>query len=306
MLAENKNFWDNLSKIQNALLSSDEDFSQFLDVNHDYFIQQRNTLSFLPLGCVFELAERLNFHFEDLLKDNFSTKAIINNLCGNISIDEKYSVATYSTTRPIMNIINYLELVRGERAKISLLRKFQISESFLSNPNQKTNIHLISDAVKYLAKTYQLTHEDFIAMGRMAPLSITDNTLKNNLANKKNIYDLIDYFVNDCALLFDKNFTYRITSMQRNYAVIEATTNKNVLEELRLTPTEFGNEEVCLTRMGVLSSITQFKYGQYTQVSKIDSIYTGAKSHRYLIDLSPFTNLSGLTIRLADPQAIYH
>jgi hypothetical protein len=197
-------------------------------------------------------------------------------------------------------------LIRGERAKVNLFRKFQISEDFLSNPNQKTNILLISDAVQYLAKTYQLTNEDFIAMGRMTPLGITDNSLRNNLVNKKNIYDLLDYFVNDCAQLFDKNFTYQIVNMHTDYAIIEATPNKNVLEELQLTPTEFGNENACLTRVGVLSSITHLKYGQYAQVSKIDSIYTGAKSHRYLIDLSPFTNLSGLTIRLADPQAIYH
>jgi hypothetical protein len=306
MLAENQNFWDNLGKIQNALLSSDEDFSQFLDVNHDYFIQQRNTLSFLPLGCVFELAERLNFHFEDLLKDNFSTKGIISRSQGNYSLLEKYSVATYAKTRHIANVIKYLEHSRGERAKINFMRKFQLTDEFIASEKSSVNILLATDIMNYLTSAYQFTNAEFIKIGQMTPFTTMNKDIQEALLTKKNIYGSVEYFFDELSARFDKNCTYRIDNMNSDYAIIEAKSNKYVVEELAVLHTQFGSESVCATRMGLISSLTWYKYKQFVPMKKIASVYKGDRSNLYLMDLTPFKDLSRSPKVSLCSQPIYH
>lgn len=306
MQAENKNFWINLGKIQDALLLSDKEFSDYLGISYAHYTKQKNALNFLPINCVFECAEKLNFHFEDLLQERFSTKAILSKIQGNYSMPEKYSVANYSTTRPIMNVLSYLAREKGERCKINLLRKFQISDLFFDNQDQKTNILLITDIVRYLTTTYQLKPSDLLAIGQMTPLTITNKDFRHGLICKNNIYELIDFFVNDCAGLFDKNYSYQIEKMTNDYAIVEAIPNKNVIQELQLPLTQFGSEGVCHTRMGVLSSITWLKYKRFANVKKISSLYAKDNCNRYIIDLAPFSNLCNLAGAHSDTSAIYH
>jgi len=42
MQAENKIFWLNLEKVQNALLQSDEEFSQYLGLDYGFFLIQKD------------------------------------------------------------------------------------------------------------------------------------------------------------------------------------------------------------------------------------------------------------------------
>jgi hypothetical protein len=294
MQVENKNFWLNLEKIQNALLKTDEEFSAYLGIEHKLFLKQKTTNSFLPLNCIFECAENLNFHFEDLLNDGFNTLPILNKIRGKHALLERYSIATYSTTVPTGNALNYLQQTRGERAKISLLRKFQLTEEFITNEKSKVNAHLLADIVQYLGKAHQFTNSDLIQVGRMTPLTITNHNFRNALKNQKNIYNLVDFFVNDCAHFFDKNFTYKITNLDQNYATIEATPNHYVLDELGISSNSLGNEEACFTRMGVLSSMTWFKYKTNAKIKKISSLYQGDAANRYLMDISSFKNIDPL------------
>lgn len=306
MLAEKKNFWNNLGKIQIALSLSDRDFSNFLDIKHNQFLNKKRNLEFLPINCVFECAEKLNFHFEDLLHDTFDITPILSKIQDTHNLPSKYAVATYSSTRPIMNVINYIERNRGERAKTNLLRKFQTTEEFLNNINQKTNILLMSDMIRYLAETYNLKHQDFYALGRMTPFTLMNQGLINELGNKSNVYQLLDYFLDEIAHRFDKNFTYRINNISGDYAILEALPNKYVVDELNLKDFQFGNEETCCSRMGVLSSITWAKYKTFAETKKISSIYQGDQTNLYLFDLTPFKKLSGLNTNRHIDHTIYH
>ena len=119
------------------------------------------------MNCVFECAEKLNFHFEDLLHENFSTKSILGKIQGNYSLQEKYSIATYSKTRHLANVLKYLEKTRGEREKTNFLRKFQLTDDFISQGNNNVNILLTTDIMQYLASTYNFSNLEFIRIGQM-------------------------------------------------------------------------------------------------------------------------------------------
>lgn len=306
MLNENDIFWSNLEKIQIVLLKTDEDFASFLGLSHHQFLKDRAQKKFLPLLNIFELSEKLNFHFEDLMNPLFNTQNIQSLLYGKQSLDNRYCNATYSFTRPIVNILNYLELARGPRAKINVIRKFQLSEEFISNPAQKTNIFLIADIIRFLASTYNFSEEEFRAMGKRTPFIATNNFLESKLSKHKNITDVLECFFSECSGLFDKNCDYRLSAIMGNQAIIEALPNKYVVDELQIDYDQFGNEQGDMTRMGVFSSITWYKYKSFANIKKISSIYQGDQTNRYIMDISPFQYLSNSNKFLSASSSIYH
>lgn len=301
---ERQLFWTNLEKIRNVLLFSDNEFAEFIGISFSEYAKSKSTHTLLSLDCVFELAEKLNFHFMDLFKADF--KLLYN--CDDQATLEKYTIAPYSKLTPTLNIISYLEKTRGTRAKTNLLRKLQLSENFLNNDQSRTNIHLISDTTHYLAETYNFSEHEFIGMGRQTPFSPVGKLIQDKLKGpEKNIEDILDTFVYECCHYFDKNCDYRILSMANDYAIFDSIPKKDVLEELKVRPSEFGNEEVCLTKMGCLSSFTWFQYNKYAPVKKIKSAFDGDETNQYIIDLAPFRKLSSSpSATILDFKAINH
>jgi hypothetical protein len=303
---ERQLFWQNIERIREGLLLSDIEFAQFLGVSHSVFVKCRSNLAFLPLSCVYELAEKLNFHFTDLLKPDFTLLNTWDNQ-GEAPLPDRYIKAAYSKVAPTKNIVNYLELTRGPRAKTNLIRKFQLSEEFIQNENNNANVLLMSDVTKYLAETYRFTDQEFIAMGQRTPFSIKNQEFIDKLTNQKDVYDLLDIFFDECTHVFDKNCTYRISDIVNDFAIIEVLPHKNVLSELGVNNSQFGNEEVCLTRMGCISSLTYFKYKRFARMEKLTSVYDGAETNKYLFDLAPFKKLSsGLSADVLHFNSIYH
>lgn len=276
-----------MERIKDSLLFSDQEFADSLGLSLKEYLKFRQAVKMLPLNCVFEFAEKMNFHFEDLLAQDFKLNSLRIKE-NDIPVPERYTYATYSEVLPIRNIINYLENVRGLRAKTNLIRKFQLTEEFFNRENQKANIFLISDITTYLKKTYNFTDAEFLAMGHRTPHVVKGNFLRDKLTAPKSIEEVVSCFFEECTDLFDKNYDYKIFSMHNGQAVIDATPIKHVIEELGVGMSEFSNEEACLTRLGVLSSITWYKYGKNAPVTKIASVLDGDNSNRYLFDMNPF------------------
>ncbi len=308
MQDELKHFWNNLQRIQNILLKSDKEFADYLGIDHTQFIKKKKSgKSALPVNCMYEFADKLNFHFEDLLTSDFNTKPISSLLEGNFSLLEKYTVATYSQTRQTGNVLNYLERSRGERSKIDLIRKFQLNEDYIFSGKNSVNALLLTDITTYLRKTYQFSDQEFLKIGQSTPLLSMNSDLANALSNKKDIYEILEYFFDELCTRFDKNFAYRILKIEGDYAYIEAKPHKRVIEELGINGSDFGNELTCLTRMGVISSITWFKFNHFARIKKITSAYSGDSTNIYIFDISQFRNLSSFTnTSLLHTKPIYH
>jgi hypothetical protein len=305
-LSENIILWKNLEHIRDHLLLDDEHFAIFLEIPYIEYIKSKNKQLFLSLPCLFEFSEKLNLHFEDLLSPEFKLNSKVINNNREMALSARYSIATYSKTRPILNIINYVEIHRGTRAKINLLRKFQLTEEFLLDQNNNVNILLISDIVNYLQRVYQFKANDFLAMGQRTPFMSNNKMLSEQLLQFKTINETYDFFVEECSAKFDKNYKYRILNNTNNQIIIEATPEKSVLDELKIEAGHFGNENACLSRMGVISSVPWVKYQNFSAIKKIQSIYSGGMSNIYSIDTSFIKNLRGPLDLLHETQPIYH
>lgn len=267
----------------------------------------KSTQAYLPVDCIYQLSEKLNFHFEDLMTPDFKLLHDPARSGNQLPIPEKYTIASYSKLTPTTNIIAYLEKTRGPQAKINLLRKFQLSEDYFLNEQNRTNIHLISDVVKYLAGTYQFSENEFINMGKQTPFSATGKIISQKMAGQTKINDIVEFFFTECGPLFDKNCDYRITDIVNDFAIMEAIPNKDVMEELKIKPHEFGNETVCLTKLGCISSFSWFNFKRYARVEKLTSVYEGDATNKYLIDLAPFKKLSSLpSADILEFKPLYH
>lgn len=288
---ERQIFWYNLDKIRETMLLSESDFAKYIGVGQALYSKCKNSNAFLPMACIYDLAEKLNFHFTDLLKTDFHLNYLPSGMEQKI-LPDRYSRAAYAKTGPTKNILSYLETTRGTRAKTNLLRKFQLNEEYIQDETNTANAHLLADVVKYLSETYHFTEREFVAMGQRTPFSFKETLLKDKLGDQKDIFSILDVFFDECAQVFDKNCDYRISDIVNDFAIIEAIPKKEVLEELEVRPENFGNEQVCLTKMGCISSMTYFKYRRYSRIEKLNSMYDGDSSNKYLMDIAPFKKLS--------------
>lgn len=286
---DNQLFWRNLEKIKDVLLLNDVEFAASMGLKLEEYLSCKKKNSTLPIDALFGLAEKLNFHLEDLLlKSDFTVNY---NPHAQQPLLDRYTLAPHSQTRAIINILNYVELTKGTRAKINLIRKFQLSEEYIKNEKNQANVLLISDILKYLGTNHNFKKADYIGIGRRMPFLENNHILKDKLSIHRTAYEILECFVYECTQLFDTNCTYTIAEATTDYAIIDVRPNRNVVDELRLDNKNFGNEELCLTKMGNFSSAVFYKYGKNAQIKKINSIHSGHKTNQYLLDLSPFKKM---------------
>ncbi len=287
-IEEHKIFWANLNKIRDTLLLSDEQMAREVDMDPTAYTKLHGSRNLLPLDKTFALAEKYNFHFEDLLNINFK----LNLLSSPLTLLPRYSLATYSYTKTSMSIMSYLEQTRGLRAKMNVLRKFQLSEEFLLKDTNKANIHLTSDIAQYIHQTFNFSLQDLVTMGRKTPF-VTENTfLRSKLTGHSDVYEMFTYFFEECTKVFDSNCHYKIESLSDDYAIIAAIPKKEVVEELGVHLRHFCSTPASYSRAGIISSMSMFQFNQNTPIKKISCLNHGDPYDRYLMDLRPFKQSS--------------
>lgn len=277
-------FWTNLESIKNVMQLSDDEFSNSLGLTKSELNKFKIRGATPPLLSVFQIAEKYNFHLEDLLNSQFKLIFNKNNATSN-SLNQRYTSGAYSKTRPITNILNYVEVNFGERAKINLLRKFQLNEDFISNPNSSVNIHLISDIALYLKDLYNFSNLDFFKMGQRTPYVASNQVITDKLSQYRKIKDMYVHFVEEMSPMFDYNYDYKIKSLNAVEMIIDSIPRSEVLDELEIRQSDFGNNQVCLTRMGVISSVPVARFGKdsFSRVTKVKSLYEGECTNTYRV-----------------------
>lgn len=281
MPVENQIFWNNLQKIKERLLFSDSQFADFLDLPFHIYLKTKERRDTFSLFHMSEVADKLKIHLEDFIDPNFEFNGRL--FIGSQSLPDRYCHATFSTMRPVMNILSYIEKYRGFEAKRQLLCKFQIQESQLCNPDIRTNILLITDLLDYLNRIYDLAADEFIAMGQMMPDLDANQILKDKVIDVKSVEEVYEQVILNYAHCFDRNCTYKINKLNESELIVDIIPNGEVLEALKATPNVFGSELLCLTRMGVFSSIPRLKYRANGIATKLESTFSGGTRNRYRI-----------------------
>jgi hypothetical protein len=247
----------------------------------------------LDLSCIGELSEKINVHLEDLFSNNFKLNASFVNDIYKMNLDSRYTIATNSKTRPIANILSYLEQKVHHRAKLNVFRKFQITEDFILNEENSTNILLITDILNYLKREYQLTEDHFISIGQMTHRLSFNKVLDDQLSKFHTLKDTFVFFIEECSTKFDTNCEYKILENNKDKIQIRSTPRKEVLEELSIKPENFGNQIVSYSKMGVISSVSHYNFKMNLPAKLIKSVNEGGNYDLYEFNPRILDKLSG-------------
>lgn len=279
-------FWGNLERVRNTLLLNEFEFAEYLDVSEEFYKTRRKRQHFLPVYCLHQLASVYGFLFEDLLKSDFDVSSIINIDNSSNTLGERYSYATFSTTIPILNIINYIESEKGISVKVDVFKRFGLSSTFFNDPTLKTNLHLISDINFYLKTYHGLQDMEFRLMGEQFVKTMSRTKLETPFKEARTLQEIISIFIEDISVQLDQNYHYQISKLTEDFAVIDSIPRKRLIEELGVPADLISNEVTCLTKMGLMASVTSLYNGTKAKVTKIDSLFSGGSSNKYLIDFS--------------------
>lgn len=280
-------FWKNLNHLQRVLLLSNDEFLKNVGIDSSDFEKLYLRKELLPLEIVFKLSEKFNFYAFDLFNEDFVYEDK-----KQFELLEKYRKAQYSKIRPILNILDFLRIKRGDRAVVNLMRKFQLREEFLKNPDNQANIFLITDVVSYLKDTFAFSDYEFYQMGLRTPFVDYSGAIVSEISKAPTMKEAYTYFVEELSKKFDLNFKYSISKLSDSEMIIDSTPNLDVLRELNVSNSQFGSEAVCLTRMGVISSISMINHKNPAKVEKIQSIYNGGSFNRYRVEFLNTQKLS--------------
>jgi hypothetical protein len=281
-------FWTNIGIIRAALLLEENSFASYLGIGFHEFIKHKTKKEFLPFHSIITLGLRLSFDYNELFKENFDINKILDPLSSGKRLSERYTQGTYTRPIVILNTLRHIEFIQGVRAKAELLNGFNLDLYQLMRTDTRVNIHLNKDILSFLRARYKLDLNFFLQMGRTVAGRMTDSPMAEDIKTQKNIEQMLELFILEYISEFDENFHYTIKSLSSDFAVVEAVPRKNVLEELEILPTHFGNDPADFNRMGIFSSISFFNYGQFAEIKRISDLLIGDKSSQYLIDLRPF------------------
>jgi len=188
----------------------DEGLSQFLGMSRIHFDHYKKDKLHLPLNCVVELAEKVNVHIEDLLSSDFRLNSSFVNSVFQFHLDQKYNFAKHSRTRPIANILDYLDHFVHPRMRLNILRKFQLSEEFINNAHSEVNMFLILDILKYLKEDFALSSDHFFKIGQRTPFLPQNKGLIQILKQFDSPGESLAYFIEVLTKQFDTNFSYEV------------------------------------------------------------------------------------------------
>lgn len=279
-------FWENLEKVRNTLLLNEFEFAEHLDLSGEFYKATRKRQHFLPLSCLVELASIYGFSPEDLLTSDFDLSTIIDIDNSRNTLGERYSYATFSTTIPILNIINYIEFKKGISVKVDVFKRFGLSPSCFYDSTLKTNLHLISDINFYLKSYHGLQDIEFRLMGEQFVKIMRRTKLEAPFKEARTLQDIMSIFIEVISGQLDQNYHYQIQKMTKDFAILDTVPRKRLIEELGVPADRISNEVTCLTKMGLMASVTSLYNGTKAKITKIDSLFSGGTSNKYLIDFS--------------------
>ncbi len=276
-----RNFWQSIERIQCILNIDDQELAKLINRNHFELIADKTCNRPLNMFELATISNKFGLTIDGLVHGQFDDEQIINNYHNlNPDLPNKYKEGKLSRLRTLINVLDYTALKLGDECRQFLLQKLGVNEKLLNNPNKFTNIHLITDLCRHL-KTVGLTKEDFINMGKYS-YETNKNTdfgiLLSKFNSAKNLYK---FLLEDYTHMYDKNFKYQVTKVDNSGLVLETTFSEEALDTYRVK--NFGNSTTCLTKIGVLSSMSQYIGLAPSPVKKTHCIYQGDTKTRYEI-----------------------
>jgi predicted hydrocarbon binding protein len=193
---------------------------------------------------------------------------------------ERYVAGAFSRKRTSINILAYLEDFHSWEMRDQILRQFQMSEAALRDPNEWINVRFLSDLCEYLSK-HGFSESALVAMGSYSLITNFDSNLGIEFRKLQSPSEVIENCFGPLVTLYDRNIDYKIAELHEECAVIEARSNRDVLDALKIR--EIGNTPYCQVKSGVFSSLVGYLGLPFARVEETSCVHRGDEYCRYEI-----------------------
>lgn len=159
-----------LDEIRQTLDLSDKDLSGYMHLTVPELDKVRNGSRRVSIQAICYLSDALNLQLDAFRTGHIDYQALKEHHTGNVSyISEKYSRAAFSKMSTFLVFLEYLERYSGPQVKYSLMRKFQLTNAAVEDPNRRINISFFKDMLAYLSSV-GFSSVDFYNIGGYANL----------------------------------------------------------------------------------------------------------------------------------------
>ncbi|HAZ11629.1 MAG: hypothetical protein A2X86_18055 [Bdellovibrionales bacterium GWA2_49_15] len=291
--------WRNFSNIQKVLNLSDDEYARFLNIGPKTFRTLTSTKAAFPLDIAATLSEKLFFDLADFLEKDLDMDAIYSAYFKIEQLPERYRPAAFCRARSLAHVLDYVERKQGKLRKNIILRKFQTNGAFFKNLDNAHNIHFNEDLTAHL---HHLGYDksDFFQMGQNSVHLNSKGPVQDCLREAKSVKNGVEIFFECVSPMFDRTHHYKITTMTKDKIILDAPRNKEAQDALHTKI--ISNEHLCQLKLGIFSAVPLYLgIQQYLPVKKTRSVFEGAPSNVYELDLSVLSHLSGISNTTLSP-----
>ena len=143
-------YWDTLGMIQQVLGFSSDQMAHRLGMTARNFERYKINQGDLSALSIMEFAKELGVGFESIMTGQIDYKCLARNHYLHASeLPERYQVGALSRRRTVTGILDSVESLFGFERRALLMRRFQINEAMLTDPDAPINLHLALDIAHY-------------------------------------------------------------------------------------------------------------------------------------------------------------
>jgi hypothetical protein len=273
--------WKNIDKICVQSRISEEELASILQTTVHSLRQSRNNNAVLRLDEALLFSRKFNVCIEQLVGDDVDATIASQYYAGvKQELPSRYTFAAFSKFRSLINLFEGIKAQRGEEYLQNLLRASQTPRELFDDPDKTINVLFLSDFLALLQRR-GWREEDIFRLGQHSAVTNQTSPMGKILGAERSWQDLYAKLVEDFGQAFDRNYHYRLLSLTRDEALIEAIPNQEVVDGFQRR--NFDTELTCVSRMGVISSVANYLRLPSSVVTKIRSIHAGSSTNVYYV-----------------------
>ncbi len=270
-----------ISRLQSVLNLSDSYLADVLKLEITEYDKFKEHSRPVKISELIRLADHFNFSVEAFSADQVDFEILRQQHIKNFNyLPEKYTFQAFSKKRLLQTVSSYLGLYFHWSIKEDLFRYFQIQDIDQADPNDRMNVYLFEDVLKYL-RTVGLGETQIFNIGIHSVESSRRTTFEESLSTCLLPNEMFEKYFSESILLIEKNNRYQITKLNYFCCEVESHEIPDLLDAFRVR--KIAGKERCIYRKGALSAVTRYIGFEDSKVTETHCVHDDGSCCKYLI-----------------------